>query len=147
MGKKFYIAYGSNMSVEQMSRRCPDAELVGTAELPGWRLLFKGCATIEERDGYSVPVLVWRISDKDEASLDRYEGYPNFYYKKDVPVRLDSLDGYTAGVNAMVYIMDEKHTCHAPSDHYFKVIEDAYRVFGMDLRVLEKALEESISGV
>ena len=28
-----YIAYGSNLSVEQMPRRCPEAKIVGTAVL------------------------------------------------------------------------------------------------------------------
>ena len=28
MGKK-YIAYGSNMNIEQMSRRCPNAKIIG----------------------------------------------------------------------------------------------------------------------
>ena len=31
--KKFYLAYGSNLNVEQMQFRCPDARIVGTAEI------------------------------------------------------------------------------------------------------------------
>lgn len=27
--KKYYIAYGSNLSVEQMAYRCPDAKIAG----------------------------------------------------------------------------------------------------------------------
>ena len=30
--ERYYIAYGSNLHKEQMSRRCPDARVVGT----GW---------------------------------------------------------------------------------------------------------------
>ena len=48
MNKKFYIAYGSNLSVEQMAYRAPDAELIGKAVLRDWRLLFKTHADIEE---------------------------------------------------------------------------------------------------
>ena len=33
MDRKLYIAYGSNLSVEQMDYRCPDATIVGTATL------------------------------------------------------------------------------------------------------------------
>ena len=29
--KKYYIAYGSNLSVEQMVCRCPDVKVIGTA--------------------------------------------------------------------------------------------------------------------
>ena len=38
---RYYIAYGSNLSVEQMRHRTPKAKIVGTAVLRGWRLLFK----------------------------------------------------------------------------------------------------------
>lgn len=33
--KKYYIAYGSNLSVEQMAYRCPDAKIAGQAVLAG----------------------------------------------------------------------------------------------------------------
>ena len=36
--KKFYLAYGSNLNVKQMQFRCPDARIVGTAEIPNYQL-------------------------------------------------------------------------------------------------------------
>lgn len=48
MKKRYYIAYGSNLSREQMAFRTPDAKIAGTAILTGWQLLFKVHATIEE---------------------------------------------------------------------------------------------------
>ena len=39
---KYYLAYGSNLSMAQMAQRCPDAVYVGTAELKDYQLLFKG---------------------------------------------------------------------------------------------------------
>ena len=42
---KYYLAYGSNLSVRQMLHRCPDAVYVGTAEIPDYQLLFKGSKT------------------------------------------------------------------------------------------------------
>ena len=41
MKKKFYIAYGSNLSVEQMAHKCPDAKVVGMAAITGWKLVFR----------------------------------------------------------------------------------------------------------
>ena len=35
-----YIAYGSNMVEEQMARRCPNAQLIGTGYLPNHRMEF-----------------------------------------------------------------------------------------------------------
>ena len=80
----YYLGYGSNLSVRQMLERCPDAIYVGTAELKGWQLLFKGSQsgsylTIEKKRGRKVPVLVWKVSKRDEKKLDAYEGAPRFY--------------------------------------------------------------------
>ena len=49
----YYLAYGSNLSLERMAKRCPDAVVAGTAKIPGYRLLFKKSgsgfyATIEQ---------------------------------------------------------------------------------------------------
>ena len=38
---KFYLAYGSNLDMERMGRRCPYAVPVGVTEIYGYRLLFK----------------------------------------------------------------------------------------------------------
>ena len=45
MAKRYYIAYGSNLNVPQMCWRCPRATILGTANLIGWELLFKGSKT------------------------------------------------------------------------------------------------------
>ena len=47
MSKRYYIAYGSNLSTRQMRYRTPDAKIAGTAVLTGWQLLFRVHATIE----------------------------------------------------------------------------------------------------
>ena len=40
--RRYYLAYGSNLNVPQMRRRCPTATILGTAKLRGWELLFRG---------------------------------------------------------------------------------------------------------
>lgn len=137
--KKLYIAYGSNMDEGQMAYRCPTARLLGAAEVEGYRLLFKGSltgayATIEPQEGGRVPVLVWEIGEADEASLDRYEGYPSFYYKKNLAVRLDGQE-----VTAMAYIMDERRRLGRPGSAYYGVLERAYEKFGFPMKTLRAA--------
>ena len=39
---KYYIAYGSNLNLEQMARRCPTAKVVGSTTLKNYRLMFRG---------------------------------------------------------------------------------------------------------
>ena len=140
---KMYAAYGSNMDLDQMAYRCPEALLTARGEIKDWRLLFKGSktgcyATIEPCKGETVPVLLWEVSEKDEANLDRYEGFPTFYHKEDVMVET----GF-GPIQAMVYVMDSSRKRGLPSAWYYEVIEDAYRRFGFDTAVLEKALELS----
>ena len=88
---KYYLAYGSNLNVRQMMHRCPGAKPVGTMVLEGYELLFKGSKTgsyltIEKKIGGKVPVGIWQVSEQHEKALDRYEGFPVFYYKKEIPI-------------------------------------------------------------
>lgn len=104
--KKYYIAYGSNLSVEQMAQRCPDARIVGQAVLEDWELAFHGCAHIPADKGKEHAGSVWEISAAGEKNLDIYEGYPNFYRKENMTVEVVSKDAEPMTVTAMVYIME-----------------------------------------
>jgi gamma-glutamylcyclotransferase (GGCT)/AIG2-like uncharacterized protein YtfP len=144
MKNKLYIAYGSNMNLEQMEHRCPGAKVVGTAILPNYRLLFRGgnggsVATIEPYAGGSVPVLVWRITPPDEAALDIYEGFPRLYRKENIKIKLD---GKTR--TAMVYIMNEGRPLGQPGAFYYYTILEGYKAAGFDPAILKKATEDSV---
>ena len=142
---KYYIAYGSNLSVEQMTWRCPDAVLVGKALLKGWKLAFGAHATIEPCPDSEVPVLIWHISEEDEKHLDRYEGYPTYYYKENLEVIMTDLDGNDpAEVEAMVYIMTELQKAGFPTERYVHIIADGYRQFGFNQDILQNALMECL---
>lgn len=148
---KFYLAYGSNLSVEQMLRRCPDAVYVGKTVIPGHRLLFRGSKTgsyltVEPMNGRHVPALVWLVSRSDEKALDRYEGFPDFYQKEEMDVTVCSLiDGEPIGVvRAFVYKMDASNPLGMPSARYYQVCSEGYKRFGFEQRILEKAFFESI---
>lgn len=132
-----------------MKVRAPGAVIVGTAMLEGWRLLFRKYATIRKRKGYSVPVLVWRITTRDEKNLDRYEGWPDFYAKRTLNVRASSLDGGDLGdISAMAYIMTPEainlRIYSLPDIDYLSVIKAGYESFGFDDKILREALAESI---
>lgn len=139
---KYYVAYGSNLSVDQMAHRCPDATIVGTGILKDWRLVFRLHATIEPCIGSTVPVLVWAISEKDEARLDRYEGYPRYYFKKYLSVPVEAHNG-RFNVRAMVYLMTPGQPVTPPSGAYYGIIEDGYNRFGFDSGILHQALDDS----
>ncbi len=139
-----YIAYGSNLNLPQMQRRCPTANTIGNAALEGYQLLFRGgdnnaVATVEKKKGYSVPVLVWEITPTDEDSLDRYEGYPFLYRKETVKVRFDG-----KLVAAMVYIMNDGRALGSPSQYYYDVIKRGYKTAGFDSNFLKQAVRDSV---
>lgn len=143
MKTKLYLAYGSNLNLEQMAYRSPDSQVTGKTQLPGYRLLFRGRpgnahATIEESEGRTVPVLLWKVSVRDETCLDLYEGYPRYYGKVQIPVELD---GKT--VSAMAYVMQPGFDCNEPSPFYLDTIREGYWAAGFDQAVLERALEET----
>ena len=101
MQTKLYLAYGSNLNLRQMARRCPSAELLGYTYLEDTRLIYRGSLSgyylsIEDAAGCRVPCGVFRITPRDERNLDRYEGYPNFYGK----VTYKSLPLYAMGHSA-----------------------------------------------
>ena len=146
---RLYLAYGSNLNVEQMVYRCPDATPVGIAELKGYHLLFKGSKTgsyltIERREDESVPVVVWLVSEANENALDRYEGCPDFYYKKFMDIEYTDLQSRAVKKGeAFVYIMHEDRKCGIPSKQYLETCAEGYRNFGFDSSLLVRAYLES----
>ena len=72
MEENLYFAYGSNLDLEQMAQRCPDAEIVGPVRLENYELRFRGSgfATVAPKKGSTVHGLVWKITPNCEQSLD-----------------------------------------------------------------------------
>ena len=146
MGKKrYYLAYGSNLNMEQMHYRCPGAVPLSTAELEGYRLLFKGSKTgsyltIEKAEGFTVPVGVWSVPAEDEERLNHYEGFPHFYYKTDMDITYTGLVSKKAHrVNAFVYIMHEDRPFGIPSYMYVSTCSQGYTDFGFNQETLAQA--------
>ena len=150
MGRKketLYLAYGSNMNQAQMAYRCPTAEVVGTSELKGYELLFRGAhrgavATVEPKEGSAVPVLLWKIRKSDEEALDSYEGYPRLYGKQMLQVELDGKE-----VSAMGYIMTPGHALGVPSEGYADIIWEGYEQCGLDIKPLADAINNAYTAV
>ena len=143
MRKKLYIAYGSNLNQGQMAWRCPTARYVGTGMIEGYELKFKGrpngaYATIDPKKGGTVPVAIWEIQPYDEFRLNQYEGYPNNYFTKNIPVKIGNQE-----VTGMVYIMNLRAQANLPSDKYYDTVEQGYKDCGLDTAYLEAAKERS----
>lgn len=138
--RKKYIAYGSNLNLEQMAVRCPTAQVAGRGEIRDYELLFRGhrnaaVATVEPKVGARVPVLIWDIGPEDEKNLDIYEGYPKLYGKTDLTVQTE--DGCES---IMAYTMNEGHRLGVPSDTYLNTIAKGYLDAGFDVDFLMESV-------
>ena len=141
-----YFAYGSNINLEQMAYRCPDASVVGPVTLENYELLFRrgGFATIMPCEGETVHGLLWSITPDCERSLDRYEGYPRFYDKRMVTVR----DGEGRSLSVMAYIMDERfREPMLPSSTYYNGILEGYQQNDLPVTALKKAWDHVVQEV
>ena len=145
---KLYVAYGSNLNMEQMKGRCPGSVFLGTGVIENYELQFKGSlhgahATIAPKEGAAVPVGLWMIGRVDEMNLNHYEGYrPKgycYYDKEQIPVKM--ANGKT--VTGMVYIMDRMKDFGIPSPSYYHTVRQGYLDCKLDLDVLESALDHS----
>lgn len=137
-----YVAYGSNMNLEQMKFRCPNSRVVSNGILKGWKLIFNVHADIiqTENENDFVPVVVWDIAEEDWRRLDMYEGFPSYYVKQIVNVILDNGENESA----VVYVMDyNKKGVYPPSEDYFGGIYWGYIDNGIDVECLYKALKHS----
>src|ERR1700739_1478186 len=115
-----YFAYGSNLSVEQMALRCPDATNPRPATLADhdWLINQRGVATVERFAGTHVHGVVWDLSDRDLTTLDSAEVVPVRYRRDRLPVRTP--DGPS---DAWVYI-DHRVETGAPRPGYLEMIID-----------------------
>ena len=136
--KRLYIAYGSNLNLEQMAYRCPNSKIVSKEMLKGYELEFRGVATIVPKENAEVPVLIWEIDGRDEHSLDRYEGFPNLYRKELFAIEIDG-----EKKECMAYLMN-KGQISPPTSYYYNVINQGYEANGMDTSYLRTALEKSV---
>jgi gamma-glutamylcyclotransferase (GGCT)/AIG2-like uncharacterized protein YtfP len=137
-----YFAYGSNLNLSQMSRRCPDAVPMDKLYLQKWKLVFRGVADVIPSDDHCVPGGLWKITKKCEAALDRYEGWrrdDSGMYRK-VRVAVDGLpDGET---HVMMYVMNSTGIM-PPAVGYFDGIRTGYKDFGLKVAALTLALKHS----
>jgi len=139
---KIYAAYGSNMNLEQMKRRCPKAKVVGKGELQDYKLTFRGkqagVANVERSSQGIVPIVLWAITRDCERALDRYEGYPTLYKKEEVSVATNAGEQ-----DAMLYVMAKQYEGMPamPSEHYFEIIRQGYQDNEIDTAPLVEAFK------
>lgn len=139
---KYYLAYGSNLNFQEMNKRCPDCKLVGKKNLYGKELAFKGSKvgylTLEDASILKkTPVGIFEISDKDEDSLDFYEGYPDLYSKEYISFLFKGKI-----IKGLYYVINSNFSYQEPTSEYFYDCLKGYIDFGFNQESLYDALEK-----
>ena len=131
-----YFAYGSNLNLFQMKRRCKDSVFLKKYELKGYKLNFRSkyrAADIEKSKNSIVPGALFEISKSDEKKLDVYEDYPILYKKL-------YFSYYSKRV--MTYIMVNKTEFRYPTERYLNVVKQGYKDCNLNTDYLIKALNK-----
>lgn len=137
--RTLYFAYGSNLNKAQMRLRCPDARPYARARLHDWSLEFRGVLTIVPKAGAVVEGALWLTTPRDEAALDRYEGFPRLYDKREVWVEVVDAP-VPQQARAYVYVMNGGAP-HAPSRRYLEICLEGARDWGIpETALLEPAI-------
>ena len=129
-----YFAYGSNLNLFQMKRRCKDSIFLKKINLKDFRLTFRSkyrAADIEPKKKSIVPGGLFEISKSDEKKLDVYEDFPILYKKYYF---------YYYGKKVMTYTMVKKTPFKYPTERYFNVVMKGYKDCNPDIKYLKRAL-------
>jgi len=135
-----YFAYGSNLSIDRLYKRCPSSRYIGTATLHGYTLVFRGRpkdakATIVKAPHGVVVGAVFDMAELDGIALDRFEGTPEVYRR--ATVRVIDWEGYEATV--ITYMMTAK-TDGRPRESYLNHIRSGYKDCGLPLGMIDVAM-------
>ena len=135
-----YFAYGSNISMTQMKRRCPQAKPMFKATLFNARMEFRKFADVayERKKRSFVKGVVYEVTKSDIKALDRYEGFPKFYKK----VRCIVEGPCNKLYEAFMYKMQPNvRELELPPKSYLDVISEGYFEWNMSTTPLSKAWE------
>lgn len=134
-----YFAYGSNLNIEQMRRRCPRAIPLGKFYLYDAKLVFRGVADCVYAEGSKCPGGLWKITTDCLHSLDAYEGRradgSGTYRREWV-----ELDGIPNESRLLYYSMNSTGI-FPPTESYLKTIIEGYRDFDLPLDPLKAAVK------
>ena len=131
-----YFAYGSNLHLFQMKRRCKDSVFLKKINLQHFKLTFRSkyrAADIEPKKNSLVAGGLFEISKSDEKKLDVYEDFPILYKKL-----------YFTYYNktVMTYIMVNKTEFRYPTERYLNVVKQGYKDCKLNFNYLTRALNK-----
>jgi len=122
-----YFAYGSNMWLPQILRRCPSATAIGTGRLTGWRAVYDkpsvdGSAKLNIRpyEDSVVDGVIFEIEDSERAALDAAEH------------RYQPITVNVEGRRVLTYTWTGEPFASPPYDWYVSMVEAGAKAHGAE---------------
>lgn len=137
--RKYMVAYGMNTNLYEMQYRCPKAKSLGAVTLQDHKFAFRTHADVQPSRGDTVECVLWSITADCEAALDRLEGFPHYYKKKNVIVQHGDKK-----ITAMIYYMADTRSdsLSYPGEHYARMLFEGYTDHGISHAQIDHALDE-----
>lgn len=130
-----YFAYGMNTNLDQMKSRCPTAICLGAAQLDNYEFKFRTHADVEKSPGSTCHGVLWELTDADLKALDALEGYPYYYTRFKVTVRVGKQK-----VKALVYQMNDQSYVQEPGQGYLQMVIKGYNQNGVPTDQIDEAI-------
>ena len=142
----YYFAYGSNLNHAQMAERCKGSKFIKRALLKDYRFVYDSyaghregaVANIVQAIGSEVWGALYEISKENLRELDKYEGYPTAYQRKEFEVQDD--DGHL--IRAIAYYRTGK-TEGKPSKGYELIVSDGAEDCELPREYISRILKRS----
>lgn len=136
----YYFAYGMLTDPNQMG----EATKVGPATLKNFEFELLQFANLNAKSGAEVQGALWQVSRTFMGHLDRVEGYPSMYDRKQVPV-------YHNGqkIPAYAYFLTPLTRSYMqgtiPSKRYIQMLIRGYKHFGLPLNQIKFAMDTALA--
>jgi len=146
--KRPYFAFGSNLSLNQMRKRCPSHQLVGIAVLANHRVVCNKaksdgvnyCAGIIKSPGDEVLGALYKLTPSDIRRLDKEEGCwegTEHYFRDAVDFNVRNLATGIV-INAFTYFVAKPVPPKKPATEYAEIIFDGCHDHGFPKEYIKK---------
>ncbi len=126
--RSLYFAYGSNLNIMQIMKRCPSVQFHSLATLKNYKLIFDRVASIEKSEDSVVIGVIYSLTDKDIESLDKYEGIASNIYHK-IHFNLNGFQVFT-------YVKTDTSASQLPLSTYIDKIKNGRHFWGYSIKDL-----------
>ena len=137
----YYFGYGSNLSKEQMTIRCPESKYYASGTLSGysWLINARGYASITPSESEFVLGEVFTLSQQDIDYLDIYESVEEGMYLKSNL----SIETSKGTIDCLVYIASDS-TPGIPQEEYIERINLGIKSANLPDDYVQKAIRPFI---